>query len=94
MIELKFKLVPAVYDAETKSFKPATELSDDQFYITIYNSKIDCKPEEEIKWFAVLDYVDGKLDLDSVLKLAKDGREAHNIRLIEKQQNKVNEPIE
>ena len=79
--ELLFKLVPTIYDVESKSFRPTTEIGEDQFYMTIFNSNIECEPEQEIQWFAVMDVEEGNIKIDDVMQLIKAGQEAQKIRI-------------
>jgi hypothetical protein len=79
--ELLFKLVPAIYDGESKSFRLSEEIGEEQFYMTIFNSNIECEPEEEIQWFAVMDIEEGTIKIDDVMQLIKAGQEAQKIRI-------------
>ena len=79
--ELLFKLVPTIYDVESKSFRPANEIGEDQFYMTIFNSNIECEPDQEIQWFAVMDVEEGNIKIDDVMQLIKAGQEAQKIRI-------------
>ena len=76
-----FKLVPAIYDGESKSFRLSEEIGEEQFYMTIFNSNIECEPEEEIQWFAVMDIEEGTIKIDDVMQLIKAGQEAQKIRI-------------
>lgn len=77
---VKFRLIRSVYNSETESFTPSEAIPEDSFYMVIFNTNTLCSKNEEIQWFALMDEVDGTLDLSEITEMIKVGQSAQRIR--------------